>query len=62
MLGRLRDADTDADAEVARQVDSEPWLNSANELSRWSVRKRGVWWREEDDGGSAPGEKDKSSR
>lgn len=40
--GRLRDADIDADAEVARQVDSEPWLNSANELRRWSVRKRGV--------------------
>lgn len=39
---RLRDADIDADAEVARRVDSEPWLNSANELHRWSVRKRGV--------------------
>jgi len=40
--GRLRDADVDADAEVARQVDSaELRLNSTNELRRWSVRKRG---------------------
>lgn len=39
--GRLRDADVDADAEVACQVDSaELWLNSTNELRRWSVRKR----------------------
>ncbi|KAL2717828.1 hypothetical protein V1478_011704 [Vespula squamosa] len=38
--GRLRDAHVDADAEVARQVDSEPCLNSTNELCRWSVRER----------------------
>jgi len=41
--GRLRDADVDADAEVARQVDStELWLNFTNELRRWSVRKRAL--------------------
>lgn len=45
LAGRLRDADVDADAEVARQVDSaEFWLNSTNELRRWSVRKRLPPW------------------
>lgn len=40
MSERLRDADVDAVAEVARQVDSELWLNSTDELCRWSVEKK----------------------